>query len=78
MALERATHTAPSGQRVRNARPRRVGGRVGGVEALCASTRGAAFSADLGGSSKYTNENFVDRSGEGFHVNSSWTWVSRP
>ena len=33
--------------------------------------------ADLGGSSKYSNENFEDRSGEGFHVNSSWTWVSR-
>ena len=39
---------------------------------------GAAFGADLGGSSKYSNENFEDRSGEGFHVNSSWTWVSRP
>ena len=34
-------------------------------------------SADLGGSSKYSNENFEDRSGEGFHVNSNWTWVSR-
>ena len=33
--------------------------------------------ADLGGSSKYSNENFEDRSGEGFHVNSNWTWVSR-
>ena len=33
--------------------------------------------ADLGGSSKYSNESFEDRSGEGFHVNSSWTWVSR-
>ena len=78
MALERATYAGPSGQRVRNARPRRVGGRVGGVEAWGASPRGAALGADLGGSSKYTNENFVDRSGEGFHVNSSWTWVSRP
>ena len=36
-----------------------------------------ASSADLGGSSKYSNENFEDRSGEGFHVNSIWTWVSR-
>ena len=36
-----------------------------------------ASSADLGGSSKYSNENFEDRSGEGFHVNSNWTWVSR-
>ena len=33
--------------------------------------------ADLGGSSKCSNESFEDRSGEGFHVNSSWTWVSR-
>ena len=33
--------------------------------------------ADLGGSSKYSNENFEDRRGEGFHVNSNWTWVSR-
>ena len=30
-----------------------------------------APSADLGGSSKYSNENFEGRSGEGFHVNSS-------
>ena len=37
----------------------------------------AASSADLGGSSKYSNENFEGRSGEGFHVNSIWTWVSR-
>ena len=27
-----------------------------------------ASSEDLGGSSKYSNENFEDRSGEGFHV----------
>ena len=27
--------------------------------------------SDLGGSSKYSNERFEDRSGEGFHVNSS-------
>ena len=36
-----------------------------------------AFSADLGGSSKYSNENFEDRSGEGFLANSVWTRVSR-
>ena len=36
-----------------------------------------ASSADLGGSSKYSNENFEDQSGEGFHVNSSWTRVNR-
>ena len=34
-------------------------------------------SADLGGSSKYSNENFEDRSGVGFHVNSIWTWIRR-
>ena len=36
-----------------------------------------APSADIGGSSKYSNENFEGRSGERFHVNNSWTWVSR-
>jgi hypothetical protein len=41
------------------------------VEASGVSPRGAAPSADLGGSSKYSNENFEGRSGEGFHVNSS-------
>ena len=47
------------------------------VEALGVSLGETASSADLGGSSKYSNENFEDRSGEGFHVNSIWTWVSR-
>ena len=46
-------------------------------EAFGVSLGETAPSADLGGSSKYSNENFEDRSGEGFHVNSSWTWVSR-
>ena len=50
------------------------GDRDEGFEVILSET---AFSADLGGSSKYSNENFEDRSGEGFHVNSSWTWVSR-
>ena len=45
-------------------------------EAFGVSLGETASSADLGGSSKYSNENFEDRSGEGFHVNSSWTWVS--
>ena len=54
-----------------------VGGRGSCDEALGVSLRGTASSADLGGSSKYSNENFEDRSGEGFHVNSNWTWVSR-
>jgi len=30
------------------------------VEALCVSTGGAATGADLGGSSKYSNESFED------------------
>ena len=46
-------------------------------EAFDVSPGEATPSADLGGSSKYSNENFEDRSGEGFHVNSNWTWVSR-
>jgi hypothetical protein len=47
------------------------------VEALVARPGGAAASADLGGSSKYSSESLEGRSGEGFHVNSGWTWVSR-
>ena len=46
-------------------------------EVLGVSLGETAPSADLGGSSKYSNENFENRSGEGLHVNSSWTWVSR-
>jgi len=38
---------------------------------------GTGLSADLGGSSKYSNENFEDRSGERFRANSGWTRVSR-
>ncbi len=34
--------------------------------------------AYIGGSNTYSNESFEDRFGEGLHVNSSWTWVSRP
>ena len=56
---------------------RRVGGRSGGCAASGVSLGEAATGADLGGSSKYSNESFEDWSGEGFHVNSSWTWVSR-
>jgi len=40
------------------------------TEAQGAGPGGAAAGADLGGSSKYSNENFEGRSGEGFHVNS--------
>ena len=38
---------------------------------LGVSLPGAAAGADLGGSSKYSSETLEDRSGEGFHVNSS-------
>ena len=46
-------------------------------EVLGVSLSETAPGPDLGGSSKHSNESFEDRSGEGFHVNSSWTWVSR-
>ena len=42
------------------ARPRRVGGRGGGDAALGASLGQTATGADLGGSSKYSNESFED------------------
>ena len=41
------------------------------VEGAGASPAGAAAGADLGGSSEYSDETSEDRSGEGFHVNSS-------
>jgi hypothetical protein len=40
--------------------PRRVGGRGGCDAAWAARPRETASSADLGGSSKYSNENFED------------------
>ena len=43
-----------------NARRQRVGGRAGCDEAWGVSLRETAGSADLGGSSKYSNENFED------------------
>ena len=46
-------------------------------EAFGVSLGEMAPSADLGGSSKYSNENFEGRSGEGFHENSNWSWVIR-
>jgi len=46
-------------------------------EAFGVSLGEMAPSADLGGSSKYSTENFEGRRGEGFHVNSNWAWVSR-
>ena len=47
------------------------------AEAFGVSQSETAPSADLGGSSKYSTENFEGRRGERFHVNSNWTWVSR-
>jgi hypothetical protein len=55
----------------------RVGGRGGCDAAFGVNLGETASSEDLGGSSKYSNENFEGRSGERFRVNSSWTWVSR-
>ena len=60
-----------------NAKLRGVGGRGGSDAAFGVSLGETASSADLGGSSKYSNESFEDRSGERFRVNSSWTRVSR-
>ena len=59
MALKRVTYTPPPRA---DAMPRRVGGRGGlcSDEALGVSLGGTASSADLGGSSKYSNENFED------------------
>ena len=74
MALKRVTDTQPARA---NEMPGRVGERERRDEAFGVSLRETASSADLGGSSKHSNENFEDRRGEGFHVNSIWTWVSR-
>ena len=46
-------------------------------EALGVSLSKTAPGADLGGSSKYSNDSFEEQTGEGFHVNSSWTRVGR-
>ena len=46
-------------------------------ETLVVSLNKNAPGADLGDGSKYASESFEDRSGEGVHVHSSWTWVSR-
>ncbi|KAK8659444.1 hypothetical protein V6N13_029645 [Hibiscus sabdariffa] len=55
-------------------RPRRVGGHDGRRKTRGVSPGGAAVGADLGGSSKYSNENFEGRRGERFHVNGTCTW----
>ena len=41
---------------------------------VCYEALGVSLSKTAPGAE---NESFEDRSGEGFHVNSSWTWVSR-
>ena len=74
MALKRVTDTQPVWA---IKMPGRVGERGSCDEVFGVSLHETASSADLGGSSKYSNENFEDRRGEGFHVNSNWTWVSR-
>ena len=73
MALQRATDTAP----LQRACLQCVGGRGRRGEAFGVNLGRTASSADLGGSSKYSNESFEGRSGEGFHENSTWSWVTR-
>ena len=75
MALKRRAYTMPL--ELILSRLQRVGGRGGCDAAFGVNLGETASSEDLGGSSKYSNENFEGRSGERFHVNSSWTWVSR-
>ncbi|XLU23800.1 hypothetical protein S245_059866, partial [Arachis hypogaea] len=53
-------------------------GRGGRCKTWGASPGGAAVGADLGGSSKYSNENFEGRRGERFHVNGTCTWPAHP
>ncbi|KAK8999982.1 hypothetical protein V6N11_082120 [Hibiscus sabdariffa] len=52
-------------------------GRGGRRKTRGVSPGGAAVDADLGGSSKYSNENFEGRRGERFHVNGTCTWGVR-
>lgn len=61
MALERRTYTGPSRQQpfLSQAETSRRAAAVS-AEAWDASLGGAAAGADLGGSSKYSNENFED------------------
>ncbi|KAK7323532.1 hypothetical protein VNO77_27009 [Canavalia gladiata] len=52
-------------------------GRGGRYKTRGASLGGAVVGADLGGSSKYSNENFEGRRVERFHVNDTCTWGVR-
>ena len=74
MALKHVADTLPSRTKYMF---RRVGGRRARIEASNVSLSGTGSIADLGGSSVYSSENLEDWSGEGFHVNYNWTWVSR-
>ena len=56
MALKRTTYTLPFALIIR----KRVGRRGGCLEAFGVNLSGTASSADLGGSSKYSNEKFED------------------
>ena len=73
MALQRMTDTQPMAQK--------YGRWCRKAWLLCRSLHvsgdRAAASADLGGSSNYSNENFEGRSGEGFRENSTWSRVTR-
>ncbi|KAK7333954.1 hypothetical protein VNO80_30735 [Phaseolus coccineus] len=53
-------------------------GRGGRCKTQGVSPGGAVVGADLGGSSKYSNENFEGRRGERFHVNGTCTWPAHP
>ena len=55
----------------------RVGGCRGCWEATGVRQSGAATGTDLGSSSNYSSEILEDWSGEGFHMNRIWIWVSR-
>ena len=74
MALKRVTDTSSARTNIMSGR---VGERGDCDEAFEVILGETVSSADLGGSSKYKNENFLDRRGEGYHVNSNWTWVRR-
>jgi len=74
MALKRGAYTLPLPRYLYEATSRRL---RRFQRSLGVIRGGAASGTDLGGSSNYSSENLEDRSGEGFHTNSSWLWVSR-
>ena len=73
MALLRLTHSIIVVKRCRN----ELEGMGVVDETLVVSLNKNAPGGDLGDGSQYASESFEDRSGEGVHVHSSWTWVSR-